>query len=75
LVKNSKYPLTPDLVISLNNNQPQWVAEVTTLNDTNIKTQLNKTFGLKTLVDGVSNAFSQISKGKPYMELNYKIKE
>lgn len=74
VVKNVGFPLKNDLILSLENNQPGWIKASSTDNDTNITQNLDKTFGLLHLVNGISDAFEQINDGdNSFFTLKYKI--
>jgi hypothetical protein len=47
-----------DLKLELSNKVPSWVEKSNSTNDTDVKSQLDKTFGLSYLVQGVSEAYA-----------------
>jgi hypothetical protein len=47
-----------DLKLELPNKLPSWVEKSNSTNDTDVKSQLDKTFGLSYLVQGVSEAYA-----------------
>jgi hypothetical protein len=60
-----------NLKIELSNQIPQWVFDSNSMNDQNIKDQLDKTFGFAYLVGGVSEAYStQYPEQKSYFSIN-----
>jgi hypothetical protein len=49
---------TQDLKLELSNKIPAWVAQSNSMDDRNVKDELDKTFGLSYLVQGVSEAYA-----------------
>ena len=49
---------TQDLKLELSNKIPEWVEQSNSTNDIDVKNQLDKTFGLSYLVQGVSEAYA-----------------
>ncbi len=65
-----------DLELELSNKIPFWVETSSSLDDTNINNQLDKTFGLLYLVEGVSEAYKlQNPDNKSYFKINVTIKK
>lgn len=63
-----------NLLIELSNQIPQWVDESSSMNDLNVKSELDKTFGLAYLVQGVSGAYAtQNPAQKSYFTLSVSI--
>ncbi|KAA6322522.1 hypothetical protein EZS27_027945 [termite gut metagenome] len=62
--------------IALKKQIPQWVYDTNTEDDTNIRNDLDKTFGVKYLIEGISEAYQIIyPKDKNYFECNISIKQ
>jgi len=60
--------------IALKKQIPQWIEQTNTLNDGNIKCNLDKTFGIKYLIDGISEAYQIIyPDDKNFFEFEIKI--
>ncbi len=75
ITTTSKYTLR-DLKLELANTIPNWVKNSNSLDDTNIKNQLDKTFGLLYLIQGVSEAYEiQNADNKSYFSINITIKK
>lgn len=71
----SKYTLR-DLKLELSNTIPSWVKNSNSLDDTTIKNQLDKTFGLLYLIQGVSEAYEiQNTDSKSHFSINITIKK
>lgn len=49
---------TQDLKLELSNKIPAWVEKSNSINDTDVKNQLDQTFGLSYLIQGVSEAYA-----------------
>lgn len=72
---NPKY-LVKNLQLELSNQIPEWVKESNSSDDTNITEELNKTFGLLYLVQGVSGAYRTIDPNNiSYFKIEVKIKK
>ncbi|KAA6307947.1 hypothetical protein EZS27_040380 [termite gut metagenome] len=62
--------------LALKKQIPQWVYDTNTEDDTNIRNGLDKTFGVKYLIEGISEAYQVIyPKDKNYFECNISIKQ
>ena len=65
-----------DLNLELSNKIPSWVEESNSIDDRDVKNQLDKTFGLLYLVQGVSEAYTtQNPNNKSYFNINITIKK
>jgi hypothetical protein len=65
-----------DLKLELSNKIPSWVKESNSTDDRDVKNELDKTFGLLYLVQGVSEAYTtQNSNNKSYFKINIEIKK
>ena len=65
-----------DLKLELSNNIPSWVEESNSIDDRNVENELDKTFGLLYLVQGVSEAYTtQNPNNKSYFNINIEIKK
>ncbi|MDP2455139.1 MULTISPECIES: hypothetical protein [unclassified Kaistella] len=74
VIKNVGFPLKNDLILSLENKEPDWINRSSIDNDTNINQNLDKTFGINYLVNGIRDAFEQINDGdNSFFTLKYKI--
>ena len=62
-----------DLTFSLKRQIPKWVYDTNTIDDTNITSNTNKTFGFQYLVEGISDAYTTISGVDNYFEIKLKI--
>jgi hypothetical protein len=72
---SNKYSVQ-DLKLGLSNKIPSWVEESNSIDDRDIKTQLDKTFGLLYLIQGVSEAYKTINPDqKFYFEIVLNIKK
>jgi hypothetical protein len=49
-----------DVKVSLKKQMPQWIAETNIINDQNIRSNLDKTFGIRYLIEGIANAYQII---------------
>ena len=63
-----------NLAISLNKSLPAWVAAMTSEDDIDIRknNNMSQTYGLKYLVEGVNEAFTNQSKDYTTMKINIK---
>ena len=67
---------TQDLKLELSNKIPAWVEQSNSTNDIDVKNQLDKTFGLSYLVQGVSEAYAtQNPKQTSYFKVIVTIKK
>lgn len=65
-----------DLKLELSNKIPSWVKESNSIDDRDVKKQLDKTFGLLYLIQGVSEAYTtQNPNNKSYFNINITIKK
>lgn len=65
-----------DLKLELSNKIPAWVEESNSIDDRDVKNELDKTFGLIYLVQGVSEAYTtQNPNNKSYFNINIEIKK
>jgi hypothetical protein len=65
-----------DLQMELSNKIPDWVEKSNSIDDRDISSELNKTFGLLYLVKGVSEAYTtQNPNNKSYFKINIIIKK
>ena len=65
-----------DLNLELSNKIPSWVEESNSIDDRDVENQLDKTFGLLYLVQGVSEAYTtQNPNNKSYFNINITIKK
>jgi hypothetical protein len=72
---SNKYTLQ-DFKLELSNKIPSWVKESNSIDDRDVKNELNKTFGLLYLVQGVSEAYiTQNPNNKSYFNINIEIKK
>ena len=73
-ISTSKDITSRDLNLELSNKIPFWVEDSHSNDDSDIKNQLNKTFGLLYLVIGVSEAYKRIdADNESYININVKI--
>lgn len=64
-----------DLKLELLNEIPEWVKQSSTSDDTNVKSELDRTFGLLPLVEGVSEAYkTQFPDQTSYFKITVTIK-
>lgn len=63
-----------DFTFSLKKEIPDWVNQTSTTDDTNMDNNKDKTFGLKYLVAGITEAYETVSKSKDYFQITIKIK-
>lgn len=65
-----------DLKLELSNKIPEWVEKSNSMNDTDVKNELDKTFGLSYLVQGVSEAYAtQNPEQTSYFKITVTIKK
>jgi hypothetical protein len=65
-----------DLKLELSNKIPEWVEKSNSMNDTDVKNELEKTFGLSYLIQGVSEAYAtQIPAQTSYFKITVTIKK
>lgn len=65
-----------DLNLELSNKIPSWVEESNSIDDRDVENELDKTFGLLYLVQGVSEAYTtQNPNNKSYFNINIEIKK
>lgn len=74
LFESTKPNLT-NLTFTLNKQIPHWVYTTSTNDDSNILKSPNRTFGLKYLIEGISEAYETKSKNNNYLELTINIKK
>ncbi|WP_298423521.1 hypothetical protein [uncultured Kordia sp.] len=72
----NKYSIR-NLQLELLNKIPSWVAESSSVDDRNIKRELNKTFGLSYLINGVTDAYNEknSSNNTSYFNIDINIKK
>ncbi len=67
---------TQDLKLELANKIPEWVEQSNSLDDRNVENELDKTFGLSYLVQGVSEAYAtQSPEQTSYFKITVIIKK
>jgi hypothetical protein len=64
-----------DLNFSLKKNVPQWIYDLSTNDDSTIKSEVNQTFGIKYLAEGIFEAYENSSRNKNYITLTINIKK
>lgn len=63
-----------DVKVSLKKQMPQWVEQTNIIDDKNIKNNLDKTFGIKYLIEGITEAYQIIyPDDKNFFEFEVKI--
>lgn len=62
-----------DVKVSLKKQMPQWLEQTSILNDKNIRNNLDKTFGIKFLIEGIAEAYQIIYPDDKYF-FEFKIK-
>ncbi|MDR1810919.1 MAG: hypothetical protein LBR34_11080 [Prevotella sp.] len=63
-----------DMTIALKKQTPQWIEQTNIIDDSNILKNLDKTFGIKYLIDGIAEAYETLyPDDKNYFELKIKI--
>lgn len=71
----NNYPIQ-NLTLKLSNDIPEWVKASHSSNDDDIKSQLDKTFGLNYLIKGVAEAYqTQNPENTTHLEINLTIKK
>jgi hypothetical protein len=64
-----------DVKVSLKKQLPQWIEQTNIVDDKNIKNNLDKTFGIKYLIEGIAEAYQIIyPNDKNFFEFEIKIK-
>ncbi|WP_430412741.1 hypothetical protein [Kordia sp.] len=72
---SNNYPIQ-NLTLQLSNDIPEWVKASNSSNDLDIKSQLDKTFGLNYLIKGVAEAYqTQNPKNTSHLEIKITIKK
>lgn len=72
---SNKYTLQ-DLKLELSNKIPSWVKESNSIDDRDVENELDKTFGILYLVQGVSEAYTtQNPNNKSYFQIKIEIKK
>ena len=62
--------------VSLKKQMPQWIAETNIIDDSNIRSNLDKTFGIKYLIEGIAESYQVLyPMDKNFFEFEIKIKE
>lgn len=75
-LKTSTESSIQDIELILPNKIPQWVYETNTNDDKNILSQLDKTFGIRYLIEGVSEAYEIRNKKKNnYISMKFNLKK
>ncbi|MDR1848015.1 MAG: hypothetical protein LBR17_07885, partial [Bacteroidales bacterium] len=65
-----------DVSVALKKQVPQWIEQTNIIDDSNILKNLDKTFGIKYLIDGIAEAYETLyPDDKNYFELKIKIKK
>ncbi|RKS14308.1 hypothetical protein [Flavobacterium sp. 120] len=75
IVFESTKPNFTNLTFTLSKQIPRWVYATSTNDDTDILKSPNRTFGLKYLIEGISEAYETESKSNNYLELTINIKK
>lgn len=75
IVFESTTPNFTNLAFTLNKKIPNWVYTTSTNDDTNILKNPNTTFGIKYLIEGISEAYETESKNNNFLELTINIKK
>ena len=75
IVFESTKPNFTNLSFTLNKQIPNWVYTTSTNDDSNILKSPNSTFGIKYLIEGISEAYETQSKNNNYLELTINIKK
>ncbi|OUR90933.1 hypothetical protein A9Q87_13445 [Flavobacteriales bacterium 34_180_T64] len=70
----TKQPKIGDVVITLNNALPSWINEANTDNDSPLDNNISQTFGFNTLINGIDEAYKEVSSTKYLAEFKLKIK-
>lgn len=72
---SSEKPTLGPVEISLIQKLPNWIEESTMESDTPLSGEENKTFGLSTLMNGINEAYLEVSKAKEIFKLTINIKD
>lgn len=75
IVFESTTPNFTNLAFTLNKQIPKWVYTTSTNDDTNILKSPDSTFGIKYLIEGISEAYQTESKNNKFLELTINIKK
>lgn len=75
IVFESTKPNFTNLSLALKKQIPNWVYTTSTNDDSNILKSPNSTFGIKYLIEGISEAYETKSKNNNYLELTINIKK
>ncbi len=75
IVFESTKPNFTNLSFALKKQIPNWVYTTSTNDDSNILKSPNSTFGIKYLIEGISEAYETQSKNNNYLELTINIKK
>ncbi|RTY67060.1 hypothetical protein [Flavobacterium sp. LB2P53] len=75
IVFESTKPNLTNLTFTINKQIPQWVYTTSTNDDSNILKSPNSTFGIKYLIEGISEAYETESDNNNYLELTINIKK
>lgn len=63
-----------DITIALKKQVPQWIEQTNIIDDSNILKNIDKTFGIKYLIDGIAEAYETLyPNDKNYFEIEIKI--
>lgn len=73
LETNKLTPGVQHLDVALKKELPVWVSSASVDDDTNVLNQLDKTFGLKYLIEGVAEAFDESGKEAVYCKMKLEI--
>lgn len=72
---SSEKPTLGPVEISLIQKLPNWIEESTMESDAPLSGEENKTFGLSTLMNGINEAYLEVSKAKEIFKLTINIKD
>jgi hypothetical protein len=75
IVFESTKPNFTNLTFTLDKQIPHWVYTTSTNDDSNILKSPNRTFGLKYLIEGISESYETKAKNNNYLELTINIKK
>jgi molybdopterin-guanine dinucleotide biosynthesis protein A len=75
IVFESTTPNFTNLTFTLKKQIPKWVYETNTNDDSSVSQNSNKTFGIKYLIEGISEAYETESKNNDYLNLTINIKK
>ena len=65
---------TSDIKVSLKKQMPQWIEQTNIIDDKNIRANLDKTFGIKYLIEGIAEAYQIIyPEDKNFFQFEIKI--